>query len=625
VRSAVTHLFTTFGATGSASAVVKAFARDQLTYPGRHLTGPRAGQVYWRPLRHDQVLSALHNPRYAGAYCYGRQRHVTDAEGHQRVFVKPTAEWTSLILGAHPGFITWEQFQANQAQLAANAPARGQDRRAGPPREGPALLQGLLVCGKCGTRMTVKYHARADGSLVPDYACQREGIATGTRPCQDMCGSGVDAAVAEFVLAAVTPMALQAALTVSAELADRAADADRLRASHVQRAQHAADTARRRYLAVDPTNRLVADALEADWNHRLRELTDAQDDYDSARDATTLTDTQAERIRALASDLPALWRDPATPMRERKRLIRLLVTDVTLLRTDEDIRVDIRLPGGQLHQLTVPRPRTAGEQHTTPATTIALIEELMDEHTVDEAVTILNSRGLTGGWGKPFSVSSLQALCRLRGIPSLRDRLRAAGMLTLAELADELGVTTATVKNWHRLGLITGRRVDYRVLSLVLVSTSPVTRDDRQLPAPTAEFGRFVTTVEVNWSDPKSVIEYLVGYWRVLAGGARPFDQALFRDLARRDVQRAQDFTAAHNHDVLDHGEPSREPLSSISSPTLVIHGTADPMFPIGHGEALAEEIPDARLLWLEGAGHGVYRADWQTSVAAILEHTRCS
>ena len=378
VRRAVAHLFTTFQATGSASAVVKAFARDGLTYPGRHLTGPRAGELYWKPLRHDHVLSALHNPRYAGAYCYGRRRTVSDADGHQRTFVKPAAEWTTLIPGAHPGFITWEQFQANQAQLAANAPAHGQDRRAGPPREGPALLQGLLVCGKCGTRMTVNYHTRADGSLVPDYCCQREGIATGTPPCQDMCGSGVDAAVAEYVLAALSPMAIQAALSVSAELAERAADADRVRGSHVQRAQHAADAARRRYLAVDPTNRLVADALEADWNHRLRELTDAHDDYDKAHanGAAILTDTQAQQIRALAGDLPALWHDPATPMRERKRLIRLLVTDVTLLRTDEHIRADLRLPGGQLHQLTVPRPRTAWEQHTTPAATLAMIDEL---------------------------------------------------------------------------------------------------------------------------------------------------------------------------------------------------------------------------------------------------------
>jgi len=153
---------------------------------------------------------------------------------------------------------------------------------------------------------------------------------------------------------------------------------------------------------------------------------------------------------------------PGHPDAERKRLIRLLVTDVTLLRTEEHIHADIRLPGGQLHQLTVPRPRTAWEQHTTPAATLAMIEQLTAEHTFDEAVTILNGRGLTGGWGKPFSVESLRALCRAHSIPSLRDRLKTAGMLTLAQIADNLGAAPATIKNWQRLGLITGRRVDGR-------------------------------------------------------------------------------------------------------------------------------------------------------------------
>jgi pimeloyl-ACP methyl ester carboxylesterase len=161
-----------------------------------------------------------------------------------------------------------------------------------------------------------------------------------------------------------------------------------------------------------------------------------------------------------------------------------------------------------------------------------------------------------------------------------------------------------------------------RVRSLTLVSTSIAVSSDRALPPPTGEFGRFVTTVEVDWSDPESVIEYLVDYWRVLAGEERPFDEAAFRALAGRDVGRAGDFRAAQNHDLLHDEGRSREPLSSISAPTLVIHGTADPMFPIGHGEALADEIPDARLLRLEGAGHGVYRADWEVIVAAILEHT---
>jgi pimeloyl-ACP methyl ester carboxylesterase len=159
-----------------------------------------------------------------------------------------------------------------------------------------------------------------------------------------------------------------------------------------------------------------------------------------------------------------------------------------------------------------------------------------------------------------------------------------------------------------------------RVLSLVLISTSRALPGGRALPPPTEEFSRFAATVDR--SDAASVVDYLVDYSRMLAGGRRPFDAAALRELAERDIERARDFSAAQNHEILPDDARSRPPLSSISAPTLVIHGTADPMFPIGHGEALAEEIPGARLLRLEGAGHGLERADWDTVARAILEHT---
>jgi pimeloyl-ACP methyl ester carboxylesterase len=161
-----------------------------------------------------------------------------------------------------------------------------------------------------------------------------------------------------------------------------------------------------------------------------------------------------------------------------------------------------------------------------------------------------------------------------------------------------------------------------RVLSLVLISTSPALPGERGLPPPTDEFARFVTSAEVDWSDAESVIEYLVDYSRLLAGGQRPFDETAARELARRDVERARNFAAAQNHDAIADDGRSREPLSSITAPTLVIHGAADPMFPLEHGVALADEIPDARLLTLERAGHGVDRADWETIVPAVVERT---
>ena len=160
------------------------------------------------------------------------------------------------------------------------------------------------------------------------------------------------------------------------------------------------------------------------------------------------------------------------------------------------------------------------------------------------------------------------------------------------------------------------------VSQILIVNTSPATRSDRDLPPPMPEFRRFVATAEADWSNPASVIDYLVGYSRILAGGERAFDEARVRELVRRDVERARDIAAAQNHELMSHGEGSPKPLSSITAPTLVIHGTADPMFPLEHGEALAADIPGARLLTLDGAGHGLYRDDWEMIVATILEHT---
>jgi pimeloyl-ACP methyl ester carboxylesterase len=166
-------------------------------------------------------------------------------------------------------------------------------------------------------------------------------------------------------------------------------------------------------------------------------------------------------------------------------------------------------------------------------------------------------------------------------------------------------------------------QVPDRVLTLVLISTSPATPVDRALPPPTDEFGRFASTADVDWSDRESVIEYSFNYSRVLAGGRRPFDEADARAFVRRDVERTRNPASLQNHDVLPDGEEATdESITSITAPTLVIHGTADPMFPLAHGEALAEAIPDATLLPLEGAGHGVDRTDWDLIARAIIAHT---
>ena len=459
VQQALRHLFAVFARTGSARAVVAAFANEKLLFPVRISTGPRKGELAWMPLTHWRVLRTLHNPRYAGAFVYGRRRGTTSANGKNSLQPLPRDQWTALIPAAHPGYITWETYEANQQTLAGNAAASGADRAAGPAREGTALLQGLAICGRCGRRMTVAYHNRG-GTEVPDYQCMRECIDNAGPRCQIIPGGAANAVVSQLLLQALTPLTLEVALTVQAEIEARAAEADAIRHSHVERARHRADLARRRYLAVDPGNRLVAGTLEADWNAALRALQAAQDDYDNATTAAAaLTEDDKARICALAADFPALWTNPATPQRERKRMARLLIDDVTMTKTDR-IHLHVRFRGGQTTSLDVPIPPPAWQLRQTRPGTLALLDRLLDDHTDGETAAALNAAGHRSGEGKPFTGRIVLELRRNRHLPSHADRLRARGLLTMTETADRLGVHISTIKAWRRAGLLTARKAN---------------------------------------------------------------------------------------------------------------------------------------------------------------------
>jgi DNA invertase Pin-like site-specific DNA recombinase len=459
VQHAIRHLFATFSRTGSARAVVQAFNADGLRFPARVRFGLHKGELAWMPLKHWRVLRTLHNPRYAGAFVYGRRRERKNANGKTFHETLPREQWTALIPDAHPGYITWEQFEHNQVLLAGNAQAYGLERAAGPAREGPALLQGLAICGRCGRRMTIRYHQRR-GIAVPDYQCVGESIQAGAPRCLTVPGAGVDTAIGQLLLDTVTPLALEVALTVQAELEARADEADALRRSHVERARHHADLARRRYLAVDPDNRLVADSLEADWNDALRQLQAAQDDYDRASAAaTTLSDQQRARIHALAADFPALWSDADTPQRERKRMARLLIDDVTLVKTDE-IHLHVRFRGGQTTSLTIPIPPTGWKARETDPDTFALLDRLLNEHTDAEVANALNAAGHRSGTGQPFTRLIVLHLRRARQLPSHAERLRASGLLTIGEIAERLNVHRSTIKDWHRAGLLNSHKAN---------------------------------------------------------------------------------------------------------------------------------------------------------------------
>jgi DNA-binding transcriptional regulator YiaG len=441
---------------------VKAFRREGILFPRQVRTGPNRGTLLWVPLAHSRVLQVLHNPRYAGAFVFGRTRTRRRVDGGSTQIKVTPAEWTVLIPEVYSGYITWSEYLANQQRLRDNAVAFGGDRHHGPPREGPALLQGLVVCGRCGRQMTVRYHQYRCG-LVPDYVCQREGIEHGQGPCQRVIGRVVDQALGTLLVEMISPLVLQTALAVQEELHQRREETARLQQQQVQRARYEADLARRRYMQVDPDNRLVADTLEAEWNNTLRQLDAAQQQYEQQQQAhqAGVTAEQQAEIAALVQDFPRFWASPQTPPQERKRMVRLLVEDVTLRQESDHIVAQVRFPGGAATTLRVPRRKYTPYRHTAPEV-IARIDVLLAEHTYSEIATRLNAEGLRSGEGRRFDAECIQRLQNSYHLPSRYQRLRAQGLLTSVEMGRLLGITVTTVNTWREGGLLQGYRVNDR-------------------------------------------------------------------------------------------------------------------------------------------------------------------
>jgi DNA invertase Pin-like site-specific DNA recombinase len=499
VQGTVRLFFETFRRTGSAMATVKAFRHQQLKFPRRVRTGPQRGEVLWSDLEHSRALEVLHNPRYAGAFFFGRTRQRKRPGPGVHFEALPRDEWIALIPGAHDGYIAWDAYEENQRRLRENSRAHGAERRQSPPREGPALLQGLVVCGICGERMTVRYR-QGQGRLWPEYVCQKNGIRQGQPLCQILTGAPIDAAVGRLLIEAVTPMALEAALSVQEELQTRWEETDRLRRQQVERARYEAELARRRYMQVDPDNRLVADELEAEWNRRLRTLTDAQEEYERQRqaDRAALDDEQRRRIVALATDFPRLWQAPGTADRERKRMVRLLLEDVTLSK-GTPITVHVRFRGGATRTLELPPPLPAWALRKTSPEVVAEVDRLLDDYTEAQIARLLTERGFRSGTGKPINPMMVSQVRKRYRLTPRSARLRARGLLTLAEVARTFGIHRATVKIWRRAGLLRAHAYDDKPQYLFepVGADAPIrykwkglsawTRERRSTPQPTNE------------------------------------------------------------------------------------------------------------------------------------------
>lgn len=358
IKEAVEHLFSTFKRTGSAYAVVKHFRENNLEFPV-HVQSGR--EIVWKPLYHHRVLQVLHNPRYTGTFVFGQTKTKKNPiDGKTQIQNIPQDQWKVVIPDVFEGYISWEQYQKNERQLANNAAPQGVDRLHSPPRSGSALIQGIVLCGKCGQRMTVHYHIRK-GELVPDYICQRQATKTATKQCQFVLGEPVDDLISKILLEMVTPLSLDVSIKVFEEIQIRHEDLVRLHRTGLERARHEVELAQIRFLRVNPDNRLVADSLEIRWNEALRIMTELEDKYEReiAEYKNDLTSEKIEDIRKLAEDFPAVWNDPRTSAKERKQMVRLLIEDVTLLKTDV-IHVKVRFKGGDSMERCVPIPPWSG-------------------------------------------------------------------------------------------------------------------------------------------------------------------------------------------------------------------------------------------------------------------------
>lgn len=480
VQATIQFLFRTFAQNGSASATVRAFLHAQVPYPRRVRSGPHQGELVWGPIRHDDVLRILHNPCYAGAFVFGRTRTSKTIDGKVHIEPVPPDQWQVVIHDAHVGYISWDQYEANVAQLAANSQAYA-PKRLSPPREGPALLQGILLCGCCGERMTVRYHQRSGQRIVPDYLCQRAGIARGEPPCQRIPGQDLDQALCALLLEVVTPQLVAGTLAIQADLAAQAAEAERLRQLAVLRAQYEADLAQRRYLKVDPDNRLVATVLEAEWNAKLQALAAAREHADHQRhqDQAHLADHEHQTLSAGIESFARFWTHAAVTTRERKRLIRLVVDDVTVVK-DSAITASIRFKGGATRTLTIPLPPPFAQSRLTPPATLAAIDRLLADGTDQHVAMWLNEQGYHTFAGLPFQTTHISQLRRAHGLKDRYTRLREAGMLTAAELAHCLGVQPQTIWKWYRRGWITGACYNDRGTCLFDIPTTIPARSRRR-------------------------------------------------------------------------------------------------------------------------------------------------
>jgi len=469
VQAVVRLVFELFDRLGTVNGVLCFLADNRIQVGVRVREGPGRGELVWRRPNRAGVQNMLRNPAYAGIYAYGRSRVDPRRRQAGRPFtgrVRTAREdWIVFLPGLLPAYISVEHYEKNRQRMEAN---RSRSQSMGAVRGGPALLAGLVACGRCGAKMTVHYQRGAGGKLSAVYVCAREKSDYGGGQCQQVAGPCVDAYVTGLLLDALAPAALEVSLAAAEQAGARRAQADRIWRQRLERADFAADRARRQYRLAEPENRLVVRQLEKDWETALAERQRLGEEYDrfTASRPRTLTAAEREQIRALAADIPAIWHAPTTTDADRKQLIRHLVEQVriTVTGTSEKVEVEAVWAGGHRTTGQVTRPVACLTQLSYGPQLATRARELADRGCSNAQIAErLNAEGFRPPKRiqafTPNAVGDLlQALgIRRSHIPARGNRpALAQHEWWLRDLAGQLGMSAITLDAWVRRGWATG-------------------------------------------------------------------------------------------------------------------------------------------------------------------------
>ena len=459
VQMAVHNVFCAFKASGSAYGVVRYFAQNNLSFPNRAYGGAWNGKLIWGRLTHGRVISILYNPSYTGAYVYGRYRDqkTVDQQGffiHHQVRL-PKEQWEVFIPDHHAGYITWEMYEANHKQLQNN---RTNIDKSGPAREGTALLQGIVLCGKCGRHMTVRY--TGNGGIAPIYECKGRWGHGQKATCSSVPSPVVDQAIANRLMQIIQPAELELAIEVMDKLLKEEDGANKGWKLSLDRVKYEVDRAERQYQQVEPENRLVARSLEVRWNEKLQELTRIENEYKKhcSRQSWKPTEDDKKMILALAKELPCIWSAKTTTSKEKKRILRVMIEDVTVFADagNADMRIGIRWRNQCSEEIHAAKPLPNALVRKHKPQTVDLVRKLSGTMTDAQIVKHFKEIGFYTPEGRQFTANSIKWIRYKNNIPALSMHQKG---LSVKEVAKRFKVGSDTVYYWINRGVLNATKV----------------------------------------------------------------------------------------------------------------------------------------------------------------------